>query len=333
MNKKLSLILFLALCTACTLFSSDTSDTEKQLRETILYQEFQLTKQALEATIAAQSQATAQPVAPPLIVQTVEPTLEPVAPVMPPNPVAPTPELIDLQTQMKQARILLYEDMVGIPRVRRYVKETLEKMGLPYEDMGSAIGRLKERLLFGGVGGAPYDLIIIAAENRYGTQFTGEMFELLLANMDKNSAVILEAWHLDKISEGAPKPLLAKCGVKITNYTGAAYNEMDMVLWPTGTADPVLTEPNNYPKLTRPIFFWHPSDLGDLMELSGSGDAKLIIGRKAEETRKYGVVAVCMKGQLILQTFSSHSYHLDPMMTVWENYIYNALKVHFSGVE
>ncbi len=304
-------------------------NTEQQLKETIVYQEFQLTKQALESTISAQSLHATEPIS------TQEPLFQTDEPkpteFIPPTLAAPVSS--DLESRMKEARILLYEDMVGIPKVRRYVRETLDKMGLPYEDIGSAIGRLKERLLFGGAGGAPYDLIIIAAENRYGTQFAGEMFDYLLSNMDRNTAVILEAWHLDKVSEGSAKPILEQCGVKITNYSGAVHSEMDMVLWPTGIADPVLTEPNNYPKLTKPIFFWRPVDLGDLMELSGSRDAKLIIGRKANESRKYGVVAVCMKGQLIIQTFSSHNYHLDPMMTVWENYIYNALKTHFQGKE
>jgi len=67
------------------------------------------------------------------------------------------------------------------------------------------------------------------------------------------------------------------------------------------------------------------------MYLSGEGDAVLLVGRKIDKPDRHGAVAVCMGGQLTLQTFSSHNYPRETMHEIWQNYIYNALKVRYSG--
>lgn len=331
--------IMLSATTGCSLFSSPQAPQTPQtdLQATISYLEAQSTIQSLQSTIAAQQQAPqiTAPVANPVATlpgappTQAAPVPEQPAPVSPPMP---QPQAESLKERMAAARILLYEDMVGQPKVRRYVKETLEKMSVPFEDLGNAVGRLKERLVFGASAGEPWDLIILAVEDRNTIYPSGEFFEYIQDNMDRGSSVILEAWMLDQIGESKAKPLLDKCGVGIDNYTGAYMNDMDMVLWPVNS-DILLTEPNNYPKLTKPIFFWKPTDLGDFMKLTGTGDAKILIGRKSSENTKYGVLVTCMGGRLILQTFSSHNYYLDAMETVWENYIYNALKVRFVGAQ
>lgn len=328
-----AILLAVLLLSSCGLLSGANAPQD-DLQATISHLEAQTTIQALQSTIDAQKAApTSIPVhqpAPPAQQAAVTQLVPLPAAVESPLPPMPEPNTDTLEERMKSARILLYEDMIGQPKVRRYVKETLEKMGLPYEDMGSAIGRLKERLVFGASAGEPWDLIIVAAEDRNAPQPTGEYFEYIQANMDRGSSVVLETWMLDRISEGKAKPLLDMCGVGITNYTGAYLSDMDMVLWPINSHI-LLTEPNNYPKLTKPIFFWKPADLGDLMELTGTGDAQLLIGRKSSDNTKYGVLTSCIDGRLIIQTFSSHSYYLEAMEAVWENYIYNALKVRFMG--
>ena len=211
---------------------------------------------------------------------------------------------------MKTASILLYEDMVGDPRVLRFVKEALDLMELPYEDVGNAQGWLKERLNIGASGGRPWDLIILAAELR--AQVSGEYFEYLSTAMDQNTSVIIESWYLDAISEGTARPILKECGVKVKPYAGSYGSLMDLVLWPiNGVIHPVLTEPFNYVKLTNGTYFHDPDDLGSLMDLTGEGDAVLLVGRKIDEPSRFGAVAVCDGGQLTLQTFSSHNYPRD----------------------
>ncbi len=107
---------------------------------------------------------------------------------------------------------------------------------------------------------------------------------------------------------------------------------MDLVLWPlVETAHPILTEPNNYLSFTKGAYFWSRQDLGDLMDLTGKGDATLLVGRKVTDTTHNGALAVCLGGQLTLQTFSSHTYPREIMEGAWENYIVNALKVRYSG--
>jgi hypothetical protein len=72
-------------------------------------------------------------------------------------------------------------------------------------------------------------------------------------------------------------------------------------------------------------------DIGDLVRLSCAGDAQLILGTKATEKNTHGTVTVCMDGQLIIQSFSSHALTFNAMQPLWENYIYNALKVRFEN--
>lgn len=293
------------------------------------------TIQALEATNAALQATLAAPVSQPN-----PPTLPPPAPeeAEPGNPVATQPPVVEetevsgesFQSWMETASILLYEDMIGDPRVFRYVQEALDQMGLAYEDVGNAQGWLKERLNLGAAGGRPWDLIIIAAEMRQ--QISGEYFEYLEKALDQNTSVIIESWYLDSISEGKARPILRECGVKLKQYPGSYGSYMDLVLWPiNGVFHPVLTEPFNYVKLTKGTYFWPPDDLGSLMDLTGDGDAVLLVGRKIDEQRRHGAVAVCLGGQLTLQTFSSHNYPRETMHEIWQNYIYNALKVRFSG--
>lgn len=94
---------------------------------------------------------------------------------------------------------------------------------------------------------------------------------------------------------------------------------------------PVLTEPFNYVKLTNGTYFHDPDDLGSLMDLTGEGEAVLLVGRKIDEPTRHGAVAVCDGGQLTLQTFSSHNYPRETMHKIWQNYITNALKVRYAG--
>jgi hypothetical protein len=249
----------------------------------------------------------------------------------PPTPEQPSgPEASDagFEEWMQTAKIVVYEDMSGVKYVRQFVQESLEAMDIPFKDDGSAKGWLKDDLLYGPEGGGAWDLIILATERRAG--LSGEFFTYLEDNMAQGSSVIIEAWHLDRISRGAVKPLLDRCGVKVGgNYVGTSYTDFDLVLWPL-TPHPLLSEPNQL-SFTRPVQFHVWTDLGDLMALTGEGDAQLLLGRNPELPDRHGVLTVCLGGRMILQTFGSHSYEIDVMKAAWENYVRYALKTRYYG--
>jgi hypothetical protein len=150
-----------------------------------------------QTSIAAASGATPVPVS-------VEATQPPVPAVTEP-PQAPP----DLDSLMKSASILVYEDIVEDPGETQYVKKTLESMGLKYKWDGNALGWLKTDMLT-QPGGKPWDLVIIAAETR--SDVSGEYFDYLSDVLNAGSSVIVEAWHLDQIDQGAVAPILSKCG-------------------------------------------------------------------------------------------------------------------------
>ena len=109
---------------------------------------------------------------------------------------------------MKSAQILLYEDMVSDPSEYRYVKKTLDAMDLRYKDDGNAQGWLKSDLLGNSPSGKPWDLVIVAAEER--SDVTGEYFDYIDDVLDKGTPVILESWILDSVSQGKVSPISDK---------------------------------------------------------------------------------------------------------------------------
>jgi hypothetical protein len=250
----------------------------------------------------------------------------------------PTPEIIpstgfsedDFQEWMTQANILLFEDMVINPSYQRFVKTTLNEMrisdGITFVDVGNATGKLRERLIVGTEEGEDWDLVILAIESR--SQVSGELFEYLKGVMDNGSSVILEEWMLDKIFRGKVKPILDECGVGVGNYIGGTGIRLDYFLDPVIPSHPVLNEPNADLNFKNIVFFWE-KELGDLVYLTGSGDAEILLKLARTEELPNGVLAVCLDNRLILQTFSSHNFPEDMMVKVWENYIYNALKARY----
>jgi hypothetical protein len=342
----LALLVLAALSCGVNLGSDDSlKETQMALgiQQTMLAQQsvpdVNATNTAQQATIDAQA-ALATSAAPVVLEPTPDLLATQIAqatlvsaqtPVVPPPPqVTEPPPPVDLDAMMQSASILLYEDIVNDPSVYRFVEKTLKSMGLNYKDDGSAKGWLKSDLLGGAPGGKPWDLVILAIEAR--GQVTGEYFEYLMNVLNQGSSVILEAYHLDDVSEGAVSPILAKCGVIVYPYFPETGTINDAVMWPLGVPHPVLSEPNSGMTFTRANDFWFWSfDLGSKMALTGNGDAALLVGTDATEKFQDGTLAVCMNGQLTMQTFSSHTFPQDVMMLMWENYIYNALRTRFMG--
>jgi hypothetical protein len=107
---------------------------------------------------------------------------------------------------------------------------------------------------------------------------------------------------------------------------------MDILVWPiSGVDHPIMKEPNSGLSFSKAVAYWPYNDLGSLMSLTGQGDAQLLMGTKATENARNGVLATCMEGQFTLMTFSSHSFTFQTMMPLWENMITNALRVRMEN--
>lgn len=338
----------LAFTGACNFIAPDEEKDDGNLEETqiaLSVEQTLIAKEgsAAEATIAAQ-QATIQAQAALGTAQAQQPVApqvtEPVSMATPvqagPTPQAPAPENPpppgNINELMQNAQILLFEDAIADPTLQRYVKQTLESMGLRYKDDGNAIGWLKNDLLSGSPAGKPWDLVILAIEARGNV--SGEYFEYLQDVLNKGTSVILEAWHLDAISKGKVSPILTKCGVQVYPYFPKNADLTDVVLYPYAAAEthPIMADPNRGLTFTKSLNTWlFFGDLGSLMAYTGQGDAIFLLGRDPQNQVKDGALATCMNGQLILQTFSSHSFSYERMGPLWENYITNALRVRFGG--
>jgi hypothetical protein len=323
-NRLIILIIF--ILAGCTLLP-ESDQSLQDTRTAVSVQQTQLARQILTATAEQPGIQTSQ----------VPGQSSPPPPVGAPTQSVTTPEGSipgSMQALMKSAKILLYEDMIVFRDTNRYVKDTLEYMDLPFVDVGNATGDLKTQLMSNGPDGKGWDLVIIAAEAK--PEIQGEFFTYLNDALDKGASAILEVWYLDKVAIGTASALLARCGIAFErDWRDVSPN--GMVMFPLDPSNPVLREPNtglSFTKVTS--YWWDPAnktqyDIGDLMRITGGGDAKLLIGINPANTTSHGTSTLCVNGRLILQTFSSHQLTYNSMRPLWENYIYNTLKVRLSG--
>lgn len=255
----------------------------------------------------------------------IQPTAEPPAEATQPPPTEPlpTPEP-DVEAFLKTASILLFEDMAGDFQTTRYIKETLNTLGLNYVDTADAIGRFREQLLAGGPGGKGWDIVIAAGEIRTGVR--GEMFDYLNEADNAGSAVILETWIMDSQSAGKLATLLGRCGVEFQrDWSNVPTSEQ--VIFPLEPTHPILHEPNegiqfritNYWALKYNTF---NVDLGDLMRMSPGSGATMVLGTRGTEKNSYAVLAVCENDRFVIQSFPTHGYRKEHMTRLWENYLY-----------
>lgn len=291
--------------------------------------DFAATSAALAAQLTATAQALELAAPHPIMLETPLPP-SPQPPVEQPTPLPPSGE--DLKAWMSGAAILVYEDMVTDPTESLYVKDTLKSMGLKNVKWdGNAMGWFKSDLL-SSPNGKPWDLVIIAAESR--DEVSGEYFDYLSDVLNQGTSVIMESWYLDDVSEGKISPILSKCGITVYPYVPGAGSINDVVIYPLsgGSTHPVLNEPNRGLSFTQARDTWLWSfDLGSQMAFTGQGDAQLLLGTDPQQEGQDATLAVCQNGQITLQTFSSHSFPYRVMYPLWENMIYNALRVRFSS--
>lgn len=247
---------------------------------------------------------------PPTATDTLEPTEV---------PSTPTP---DFKDRIKSAEILLFEDVAGA-YLERYVKQALDSLGLKYVDVKDAIGDFKAQLL----SGTDWDLIITAVEARSGVR--GEFFDYLNDALNNGSSVILEIWTLDEIAGGKISPLLARCGVRFQADWWDPPSDSRSIWW-LEPEHPIFHEPNEGMSLAHYSIQWF-GDAGDFIRLAPGGDATLLAGNLAWEKSSHGTLASCIDGRFILQTHSTHDYHKEDVIPLWQNYIYYALKNRFSS--
>lgn len=289
---------------------------------------------ALEAEAA--QPAPAQPVEPAQPAQPVEqPTYTPyptytvaapAAPVVVP-PTAEPPPVQDVAAQVKAANILVFEDMQGLAEVT-YVRNTINRMGFrggKIVFVGDAVGNFMEQLN----SPQPWDLIIVAAESRSAVR--GEFWDVLLDQINnRGAALVVEVWYIDDTANGRIAPFLYQCGVEFQKEwtRNNNFDPFDYSIYWLDSGHPLLSTPNYAEPLSYPTVYWY-GDAGDLMRLGSGGDAELVGGLYMYEKSNYGVLATCMDGTVVLQTFCSHDYPQTKVMALWENYITYTLTNHF----
>ncbi|MBI3151260.1 MAG: hypothetical protein HYZ21_03960 [Chloroflexi bacterium] len=241
--------------------------------------------------------------------------------------VLPTSTTVDIRARIKSSNILIYEDIVGYPSLMPIVDGTINSMsfsGGKIINAADGLGTFKQN----ANSATPWDLMIVASEVRSG--FSGEMFEVMYDHIDNGGAVIIELWHLDKIASGKIAPILNKCGVRLfRDWTrDNDYDPFDYSIFWLDQSHPLLSTPNPVQAPSYPYPEWF-GDAGDLLELGSGGDAVLVGGLHANRKSDYGVLAVCMGGRMVIQTFSSHDYEWDVVQPLWINYITYTLTKHY----
>jgi len=305
--------------------AANATQVAQNVQSTMLaYQGTQLSQQATQQA----AQPTSPPPSPQIIINfPTQPPPQPTA--TPPTSASPTEAIptpaADIEATIKSAKILLFEDMAGT-RQLRYWKEALDLGDYTYTDDGSAQGWFKDHLL----SGTDWDLIIAASESRVKIQ--GEYFIYLNDYIKKGTAVIIEHWDLDDLSQGMVAPILTKCGVALYRdwFCDPPFNPDSLSVWWLQPDHPLLHDPNEGISLRNWTNFWrNDTDKGDLLKLASGGDAVLVGGTVATEKSNHGTLAVCQQGRLIIQTHSSHEYLRDQITLLLENMIYYALRNHF----
>ena len=335
----LLVIFSLSLLTGCGQPSSDSS-----LEGTIMALSVDATVNAMDQGSSSEDQSlpeedsTAQLTQVALAVQetlnAAQPTTTPevdTAPVLSPPSEQATEEVSaeDFNTWMKSANILLYEDIAGVYTTTRFGQDALDAMSLDYVDVKDAVGNYKEQLLSGGPGGEGWDLIISAKEARGHVK--GEMYVYLNDALNDGSSVIIEEWELDSIVQGKIAPILGRCGVEFQDqWAGEPLNTQ--LLWQVDGSLPIHHQPNEGISLTNPSGFWAGSDLGDFMRLAPGSEAVALWAARVNVKDNFLTAVSCLDYQLIIQTYSTHSYGKDRIVLMWENYIYHALLARYQMV-
>jgi len=329
---------------ACSFPGANAPAADTSLEGTRIALSVQATGLANQATALAEKvlpTATQPPPDPPT--QTPLPTYTPYpTPTVPPQATAtnapaatavqPSPvPTQDVMVKIRSANILVFEDIQGYPDLDMRISKALNGLGLSggkVVKVGDAVGDFMTNLN----SGTKWDLIIIGAEARSGVR--GEFWDMINEQLNHNVAVVAEVWYLDQIASGRISPVLMRCGVQFQrNWTRApGYDIYNYSVYWLDQFNPIFSTPNVVEPLVGPTIYWM-NDAGDLIKLAPGSNATLLAGISQSQKSNYGVLASCLDGRMILQTFSTHDYKQSATVALWQNYIVNSLKAHFAAAQ
>lgn len=347
MNKNLSkrsslvILFFLILISiACAVPGMSTEDNQalEQTRIAIGVEQTSLALQRQTADAQVQQPASENPPAPennpptytPNPTYTPYPTVEPQQPTPEPSPTeAPA---LSMEERIRASNVLIWEDIVAEPALAgdRRVSDAVNQIGFSggrVINVSDAMGDFKSHLL----SGTAWDLIIISAESRAVIQ--GEFWEYMMDHLNRNTAMIAEVWYLDDTAYGKVAPILSKCGIALQKdwQRSPGDNVLDFSILNLTPEHPVFNSPNSGVSLVTPNQYWM-YDVGDLIEIGTGGDASLLSGIYYSHKSDYGVIAECMGGRVIFQTFSTHDYRYDQTVPLWVNYINYTITNHYEAI-
>jgi hypothetical protein len=235
--------------------------------------------------------------------------------------VAPTTPVVDVESLIPKAHILVYEDTGGDPGL--LVEPMMKKIG--YADnaqfVHDRVGDFKAALTKPNT---KWDLVIIAAESHSGV--SGELWTFVKSQLDADTGVIIETWSIHRQASGQVKTILEGCGVQLQKTLNLAVP----IKWYVSDS-PLFTTPNQVPELATLNRHWE-TESTDLMKLTPGSTATLLAGINSN-SQDSSVVTSCYDGRMILQTFSNHDYPAEQINALWQNYIYNTLKNHFLKIK
>ncbi len=230
---------------------------------------------------------------------------------------------------LKDVNILVYEDMWGSgePLV---VSSAIDALGLGRNTINvrDAMGHLLSNMN----SATQWDLIIIAAESR--NRISGEYFDVLSDQLDRGASVIIEIWYINQISFGRIQPVMQRCGIAFHQdwWRDFDSNLNTYLVYLLEPDHPLFSVPNTISMLIPYDVLWY-GDVGDTVKLVPGSDAVLLAGRLPREHSAYGLIAECMDGRMVWQTFSTHDYKNNEVLSLWQNYIYNTLQARYEYLQ
>jgi hypothetical protein len=319
---------FSVLISSCDMLSG----SDPNLDNTRVALAIQQTGLAIDQTNAAQAEAPTT---------TPEPTLQPTYTPYPTftsqadqapaedEPEDTEPEL-SFDDWMDDAEILLYDDMLGSGQ-SPIIESAIDGLGLGSntKNVGDAMGDLLTNLN----SSTQWDLIIVAAESR--SAISGEYFDVLIDQIDRGSAMILEIWYIDDIAQGRIQPVMQRCGISFQRdwWRDNKADLNDYLVYLLEPDDPMFSQPNAMSMLIPSGSFLWVGDIGDLLEINAGSDAVLLGGAQKKQYDSYGAIAECLDGRMVWQTFSTHDYKYQDMINMWQNYIYNTLLARYEYLQ
>ncbi len=329
----LAVVVFGCLLASCDLLTMGGNQDLESTQIAIAVQQTSLAMQQdqVEQPAQVEPEEQIQPTYTPYPTYTAQVVIEPTSTPEPAIVVEPThtQEMnISFEDWMEDVNILLYDDMYGAGEAL-VIENALDGLGLGdntinvKDAMGDFLSNMNSAV--------NWDLIIVAAESR--DNISGEYFDVIADQIDRESSFIFEVWYIDDIIHGRIQPVFQRCGITFHRDWQRAWNANlnDYLVYLLEPGDPLFSEPNIISMLIPYDVLWW-GDAGDMLELIPGSDAVLMAGAQSKEHSSYGLIAECMDGQMIWQTFSTHDYRDQEMINLWQNYIHNTLQARYEKI-